>query len=96
MGEKKVDGLLAHELNVGDTVYFCESSKSSKQDRFKKCVVREIYRHHIVVEVIPTMPRATKTYKTSLGRTSINCGDIVVKRNIKKNEEVRYEDLVAE
>jgi len=49
-----------------------------------------------VVEVIPTMPRATKTYKTSLGRTSINCGDIIVKRNIKKNEEVRYEDLVAE
>jgi len=94
---RNVNGdLKAHEISVGETIYFSDAAKGQKHKRFKKGIVRELYHHHIVVEVIPTMPRATKGYMLSLGRTSINCGDCSVRRHINASEAVRYEDLVAE
>ena len=95
---KKVADLKAHELKVGDRVWFSEGSKGQKHTKFKPCLVKEMYEHHIVVEVLTNMlnERATKKYNVSLGKTSINCGDIAVRRNVKQSEIAQHEDLVAE
>lgn len=94
----KIVEFKAHELKVGDEIWFSDVSKSQKRNRFKPAIVKEIYTHHIVVEILTEVLNevAIKRYKTSLNKTSINCGDIIVRNHVKQSEAESLEDLVAE
>ena len=58
--------LKAHELEPGMTIYYCDAPRNQKKDSFRSAIVKEIYKHHIVVKTIPDKTSA-ETIPESIG-----------------------------